>query len=146
MTNYATGFCIVERSRGFEEACTWMQKQLKPETAGGESNCFWSEIKTKALITMLSDGYEIDEISAALGKTRTQIYAKRRLLAREGIVDKPVPPLEIKNLRKGKFILLIEQGETDVRVIADEIGCSNTAVYAYANESGYEIKSGKVLI
>ncbi|KAA8346595.1 hypothetical protein ACNOHF_01630 [Leuconostoc mesenteroides] len=147
MTNYATEFCIVERKRGFDEACTWMQRQLKPETAGrDESDHFWSETKTKALITMLSDGYEIDEISATLGKTRTQIYAKRRLLAREGLVDKPVPPSEIKNLRKEKFILSIEQGETDVRVIADEIGCSNTAVYAYANESGYEIKSGKVLI
>ena len=146
MTNYATGFCIVERSRGFEEACTWMQKQLKPETAGGESNCFWSEIKTKALITMLSDGYGIDEISATLGKTRQQIYAKRRLLARDGILDKPVPPSEIKNLRKGKFILLVEQGENDVRVIADEIGCSGTVVYGYAKEMSCEIKSGRVMI
>lgn len=76
MTNYE--FCIVERKRGFDEACTWMQKQLKPETAvREESDHFWSETKTKALITMLSDGYEIDEISATLGKTRTQIYAKR---------------------------------------------------------------------
>lgn len=147
MTNYATGFCILERSRGFEEACTWMQKQLKPETAGGEeNNCFWSEIKTKALITMLNNGYEINEISATLGKTRQQIYAKRRLLARDGILDKPVPPSEIKNLRKGKFILLVEQGENDVRVIADEIGCSGTAVYGYAKEVGYEIKSGRVMI
>lgn len=147
MTNYATGFCIVERSRGFEEACTWMQKKLKPETAGGEeSDHFWSESQTKSLITMLSDGYGIDEISAKLGKTKLQIYAKRRLLARDGIVDKPVPPSEIKNLRKGKFILLVEQGESDVRVIADEIGCSGTAVYGYAKEMGYEIKSGRVMI
>ena len=64
MTNYATGFCIVERQRGFDEACTWMQKKLKPETAGGESDHFWSEPQTKALITMLSDGCGIDEISA----------------------------------------------------------------------------------
>jgi len=147
MANYATGFCIVERSRGFEEACTWMQKKLKPETAGGEeSDHFWSESQTKALITMLSDGCGINEISATLGKTKLQIYAKRRLLARDGIVDKPVPPSEIKNLRKGKFILLVEQGESDVRVIADEIGCSSTAVYGYAKEMGYEIKSGRVMI
>lgn len=146
MTNYATGFCIVERSRGFEEACTWMQKKLKPEIAGVESDCFWSEVKTKALVTMLNDGYGIDEISATLGKTKTQIYAKRRLLAKDGILDKPVPPSEIKNLRKGKFILLVEQGESNVRVIADEIGCSNTAVYSYAKEMGYEINKGKVIL
>lgn len=43
MTNYATEFCIVERQRGFDEACTWMQKKLKPETAGREeSDRFWS--------------------------------------------------------------------------------------------------------
>ncbi|UUE18568.1 hypothetical protein LQZ13_03835 [Leuconostoc mesenteroides] len=146
MTNYATGFCIVERTKGFDEACSWMQKKLKPEIAGVESDCFWSEIKTKALVTMLNNGYEINEISATLGKTRQQIYAKRRLLARDGILDKPVPPSEIKNLRKGKFILLVEQGESDVRVIADEIGCSGTAVYGYAKEMGYEIKSGRVMI
>lgn len=146
MTNYATEFCIVERTKGFDEACSWMQKKLKPETAGGESDCFWSEIKTKALVTMLSDGYGINEISATLGKTRQQIYAKRRLLARDGILDKPVPPSEIKNLRKGKFILLVEQGESDVRVIADEIDCSNTAVYSYAKEMGYEIHKGKVIL
>lgn len=97
MTNYATEFCIVERQRGFDEACTWMQKKLKPETAGGESDHFWSEIKTQALITMLSDGYGIGEISATLGKTIQQIYAKRRLLASNGVVSKPVPPSEIKN-------------------------------------------------
>ncbi|MBZ1527011.1 hypothetical protein J3325_04320 [Leuconostoc mesenteroides] len=146
MTNYATDFCVEERKRGFDEACKWMQKKLKPETAGGESDHFWSEPQTKALITMLSDGYGIDEISATLGKTRQQIYAKRRLLARDGILDKPVPPSEIKNLRKGKFVLLVEQGESDVRVIADEIGCSGTAVYGYAKEVGYEIKSGRVMI
>lgn len=147
MTNYATEFAIIERKNGFDEACRWMQAKIKPEAAiREESDRFWSEPQTKALITMLSDSYGIDEISAALGKTRTQIYAKRRLLAREGIVDKPVPPSEIKNLRKGKFILLTEQGETDVRVIADEIGCSNTAVYAYAKEMGYEISQGKVII
>ena len=145
MTNYATGFAIIERTKGFDEACRWMQKKIKPETAGGESDRFWSEIKTKALITMLSDGYEIDEISATLGKTRQQIYAKRNSLARDGILDKPVPPSEIKNLRKGKFLSLVEQGESDVRVIADEIGCSNTAVYSYAKETGYEIKSGRVM-
>lgn len=147
MTNYATGFCIVERSRGFEEACTWMQKKLKPETAGEEeSNHFWSESQTKALITMLSDGCGINEISATLGKTKLQIYAKRRMLARDGIIDKPVPPSEIKNLRKGKFILLVEQGESDVQIIADEIGCSGTAVYGYAKEMSYEINKGKVIL
>ncbi|MCM6827593.1 hypothetical protein [Leuconostoc mesenteroides] len=97
MTNYATEFCAVERKQGFDEACTWMQKKLKPETAGGESDHFWSEPQTKALITMLSDGYGIDEISATLGKTIQQIYAKRRLLASNGVVSKPVPPSEIKN-------------------------------------------------
>ncbi|MGG0921952.1 hypothetical protein [Leuconostoc suionicum] len=147
MTNYATGFCIMERTKGFEEACTWMQKKLKPETVGGEeSDHFWSESQTKALITVLSDGYGIDEISATLGKTKLQLYAKRRLLAKDGILDKPVPPSEIKNLRKGKFILLVEQGESDVRVIADEIVCSNTAVYSYAKEMGYEINKGKVIL
>lgn len=147
MTNYATEFCVVERSQGFEEACTWMQKQLKAETAGGEeSDHFWSESQTKALITMLSDGCGINEISATLGKTKLQIYAKRRLLARDGIVDKPVPPSEIKNLRKGKFIELVEQGENNVKLIADKIGCSTTAVYEYVKETGYEIKSGRVII
>lgn len=146
MTNYATEFCIVERQRGFDEACTWMQKKLKPETAGGESDHFWSEIKTQALITMLSDGYGIDEISATLGKTIQQIYAKRRLLASNGVVSKPVPPSEIKKQRKGKFIELVEQGENNVKLIADKIGCSTTAVYEYAKETGYEIKSGRVII
>lgn len=146
MTNYATGFCIVERKRGFDEACTWMQKKLKPETAGGESDRFWSEIKTQALITMLSDGYEIHEISATLGKTIQQIYAKRRLLASNGVVSKPVPPSEIKKQRKSKFIELVEQGENNVKLIADKIGCSTTAVYEYAKETGYEIKSGRVII
>ncbi|WP_273707418.1 hypothetical protein [Leuconostoc mesenteroides] len=146
MTNYATGFCIVERKRGFDEACKWMQKKLKPETAGGESDRFWSEIKTQALITMLSDGYGIDEISATLGKTIQQIYAKRRLLASNGVVSKPVPPSEIKKQRKGQFIELVEQGENNVKLIADKIGCSTTAVYEYAKETGYEIKSGRVII
>lgn len=146
MTNYATGFCIVERQRGFDEACTWMQKKLKPETAGGESDHFWSEIKTQALITMLSDGYGIGEISATLGKMIQQIYAKRRLLASNGVVSKPVPPSEIKKQRKGKFIELVEQGENNVKLIADKIGCSTTAVYEYAKETGYEIKSGRVMI
>lgn len=146
MTNYATEFCIVERSRGFEEVCTWMQKKLKPETAGGESDRFWSEIKTQALITMLSDGYGIDEISATLGKTIQQIYAKRRLLASNGVVSKPVPPSEIKKQRKGQFIELVEQGENNVKLIADKIGCSTTAVYEYVKETGYEIKSGRVII
>ena len=147
MTNYATEFCIVERSRGFEEACTWMQKQVKPETAGREEgDRFWSEIKTQALITMLSDGYGIDEISATLGKTIQQIYAKRRLLASNGVVSKPVPPSEIKKQRKGKFIELVEQGENNVKLIADKIGCSTTAVYEYAKETVYEIKSGRVII
>ncbi|MCT4402530.1 hypothetical protein [Leuconostoc suionicum] len=146
MTNYATGFCIVERQRGFDEACTWMQKKLKPETAGGESDRFWSEPQTKALITMLSDSYGIDEISATLGKTIQQIYAKRRLLASNGVVSKPVPPSEIKKHRKGKFIELVEQGENNVKLIADKIGCSTTAVYEYAKETGYEIKSGRVII
>lgn len=147
MTNYATEFCIVERSRGFEEACTWMQKQVKPETAGREEgDRFWSEIKTQSLITMLSDGYGIDEISATLGKTIPQIYAKRRLLASNGVVSKPVPPSEIKKQRKGKFIELVEQGENNVKLIADKIGCSTTAVYEYAKETGYEIKSGRVII
>lgn len=146
MTNYATGFCIVERTRGFDEACSWMQEKLKPEIAGVESDCFWSEVKTKALVTMLNDGYGIDEISATLGKTKTQIYAKRRLLASNGIVSKPVPPSEIKKQRKGKFIELVEQGENNVKLIADKIGCSTTAVYEYAKETGYEIKSGRVII
>ena len=146
MTNYATEFCRLERSKGFEEACTWMQKKLKPETAGGESDHFWSEPQTKALITMLSDGYGIDEISATLGKTIQQIYAKRRLLASNGVVSKPVPPSEIKKQRKGKFIELVEQGENNVKLIADKIGCSTTAVYEYAKETGYEIKSGRVII
>jgi predicted transcriptional regulator len=147
MTNYATEFCSLERSKGFEEACVWMQKKLKPETAGREeSDRFWSEIKTKALITMLSDGYGIDEISATLGKTIQQIYAKRRLLASNGVVSKPVPPSEIKKQRKGKFIELVEQGENNVKLIADKIGCSTTAVYEYAKETVYEIKSGRVII
>ncbi|MCH3951990.1 hypothetical protein [Leuconostoc mesenteroides] len=147
MTNYATEFCSLERSKGFEEACVWMQKKLKPETAGREeSDRFWSEIKTKALITMLSDGYGIDEISATLGKTIQQIYAKRRLLASNGVVSKPVPPSEIKKQRKGKFIELVEQGENNVKLIADKIGCSTTAIYEYAKETGYEIKSGRVII
>ena len=147
MTNYATEFCIVERQRGFDEACTWMQKKLKPETAGGEeTDHFWSESQTKALITMLSDGYGIDEISAKLGKTKLQIYAKRRLLASNGVVSKPVPPSEIKKQRKGQFIELVEQGENNVKLIADKIGCSTTAVYEYAKETGYEIKSGRVII
>lgn len=146
MTNYATEFCAEERKRGFDEACKWMQKKLKPETAGGESDRFWSEIKTQALITMLSDGYGIDEISATLGKTIQQIYAKRRLLASNGVVSKPVPPSEIKKQRKGKFIELVEQGENNVKLIADKIGCSTTAVYEYAKETGYEIKSGRVII
>lgn len=147
MANYAIGFCIVERTKGFDEACSWIQRKIKPEIVGpGNYSSVWSEIKTKALVSMLKNGYGIDEISATLGKTRQQIYAKRRLLARDGILDKPVPPSEIKNLRKGKFILLVEQGESDVRVIADEIGCSNTAVYSYAKETGYEIKSGRVMI
>ena len=147
MTNYATGFCIVERIKGFEEACTWMQKQVKPETAGRQkSDRFWSEIKTQALITMLSDGYGIDEISAKLGKTKLQIYAKRRLLASNGVVSKPVPPSEIKKQRTGQFIELVEQGENNVKLIADKIGCSTTAVYEYAKETGYEIKSGRVII
>ncbi len=146
MTNYATEFCAVERKQGFDEACTWMQKKLKPETAGGESDRFWSEIKTQALITMLSDGYGIDEISAKLGKTKLQIYAKRRLLASNGVVSKPVPPSEIKKQRKGQFIELVEQGENNVKLIADKIGCSTTAVYEYAKETGYEIKSGRVII
>ena len=146
MTNYATEFCVEERKRGFDEACKWMQKQLKPETAGGESDHFWSEPQTKALITMLSAGYGIDEISATLGKTIQQIYAKRRLLASNGVVSKPVPPSEIKKQRKGKFIELVEQGENNVKLIADKIGCSTTAVYEYAKETGYEIKSGRVMI
>lgn len=146
MTNYATDFCVEERKRGFDEACKWMQKKLKPETAGGESDRFWSEPQTKALITMLSDGYGIDEISATLGKTIQQIYAKRRLLASNGVVSKPVPPSEIKKQRKGKFIELVEQGENNVKLIADKIGCSTTAVYEYAKETGYEIKSGRVII
>lgn len=147
MTNYATEFCSLERSKGFEEACVWMQKKLKPETAGREeSDRFWSEIKTKALITMLSDGYGIDEISATLGKTIQQIYAKRRLLASNGVVSKPVPPSELKKQRKGKFIELVEQGENNVKLIADKIGCSTTAIYEYAKETGYEIKSGRVII
>ncbi|WP_273709111.1 hypothetical protein [Leuconostoc mesenteroides] len=147
MTNYATEFCSLERSKGFEEACVWMQKKLKPETAGREeSDRFWSEIKTKALITMLSDGYGIDEISATLGKTIQQIYAKRRLLANNGVVSKPVPPSEIKKQRKGKFIELVEQGENNVKLIADKIGSSTTAIYEYAKETGYEIKSGRVII
>lgn len=146
MTNYATEFCVEERKRGFDEACKWMQKQLKPETAGGESDHFWSEPQTKALITMLSDGYGIDEISATLGKTIQQIYAKRRLLASNGVVSKPVPPSEIKKQRKGQFIELVEQGENNVKLIADKIGCSTTAVYEYAKETGYEIKSGRVII
>ncbi|MBZ1505982.1 hypothetical protein [Leuconostoc mesenteroides] len=146
MTNYATEFCAVERKQGFDEACTWMQKQVKPETAGGESDLFWSEIKTQALITMLSDGYGIDEISAKLGKTKLQIYAKRRWLASNGVVSKPVPPSEIKKQRKGQFIELVEQGENNVKLIADKIGCSTTAVYKYAKETGYEIKSGRVII
>ncbi|MBZ1522433.1 hypothetical protein [Leuconostoc mesenteroides] len=146
MTNYATDFCVEERKRGFDEACKWMQKKLKPETAGGESDHFWSEPQTKALITMLSDGYGIDEISATLGKTIQQIYAKRRLLASNGVVSKPVPPSEIKKQRKGKFIELVEQGENNVKLIADKIGCSTTAVYEYAKETGYEIKSGRVII
>ncbi|WP_273950112.1 hypothetical protein [Leuconostoc mesenteroides] len=147
MTNYATEFCSLERSKGFEEACVWMQKQLKAETAGGEeSDHFWSESQTKALITMLSDGCGIDEISAKLGKTKLQIYAKRRLLASNGVVSKPVPPSEIKKQRKGKFIELVEQGENNVKLIADKIGCSTTAVYEYAKETGYEIKSGRVII
>jgi len=146
MTNYATEFCAEERKRGFDEACKWMQKKLKPETAGGESDRFWSEIKTQALITMLSDGYGIDEISATLGKTIQQIYAKRRLLASNGVVSKPVPPSEIKKQRKGQFIELVEQGENNVKLIADKIGCSTTAVYEYAKETGYEIKSGRVII
>lgn len=146
MTNYATDFCVEERKRGFDEACKWMQKKLKPETAGGESDRFWSEIKTQALITMLSDGYGIDEISAKLGKTKLQIYAKRRLLASNGVVSKPVPPSEIKKQRKCQFIELVEQGENNVKLIADKIGCSTTAVYEYAKEAGYEIKSGRVII
>lgn len=147
MTNYATEFCIVERTKGFDEACSWMQKKLKPETAGREeSDRFWSEIKTQALITMLSDGYGIDEISATLGKTIQQIYAKRRWLASNGVVSKPVPPSEIKKQRKGQFIELVEQGENNVKLIADKIGCSTTAVYKYAKETGYEIKSGRVII
>ncbi|MBA5972528.1 hypothetical protein H2O60_05110 [Leuconostoc mesenteroides] len=147
MTNYATEFCRLERSKGFEEACVWMQKQVKPETAGREgSDRFWSDIKTQALITMLSDGYGIDEISATLGKTIQQIYAKRRLLASNGVVSKPVPPSEIKKQRKGQFIELVEKGENNVKLIADKIGCSTTAVYEYAKETGYEIKSGRVMI
>ncbi len=48
MTNYATEFCIVEREQGFEEACTWMQKQLKPETVGrDESDHFGVKQKLK---------------------------------------------------------------------------------------------------
>lgn len=147
MTNYATEFCVVERQRGFDEACTWMQKQVKPETAGGEeSDRFWSENKTQALITMLSDGYGIDEISAKLGKTKLQIYAKRRVLASNGVVSKPVPPSEIKKQRNGQFIALVEQGENNVQLIADKIGCSTTAVYGYAKATGYEIKSGRVIV
>ena len=146
MTNYATEFCVVERQRGFDEACTWMQKQVKPETAERESYRFWSENKTQALITMLSDGYGLDEISAKLDKTIPQIYAKRRVLSSNGVVSKPVPPSEIKKQRKGQFIELVEQGENNVKLIADKIGCSTTAVYEYAKETGYEIKSGRVII
>jgi len=147
MTNYATEFAIIERKKGFDEACRWMQAKIKPEAAiREESDHFWSEPQTKALITMLSDGYGIDEISATLGKTIQQIYAKRRLLASNGVVSKPVPPSEIKKQRKGKFIELVEQGENNVKLIADKIGCSTTAVYEYAKETGYEIKSGRVII
>lgn len=139
--------CDYREKKGFDEACRWMQANIKPEAAiREESDRFWSEIKAQALITMLSDGYEIDEISAKLGKTKLQIYAKRRLLASNGVVSKPVPPSEIKKQRKSKFIELVEQGENNVKLIADKIGCSTTAVYEYAKETGYEIKSGRVII
>ncbi len=146
MTNYATEFCVEERKRGFDAACKWMQEKIKPETAERESYRFWSENKTQALITMLSDGYGFDEISAKLDKTIPQIYAKRRVLASNGVVSKPVPPSEIKKQRNGQFIALVEQGENNVQLIADKIGCSTTAVYGYAKATGYEIKSGRVII
>mgnify|MGYP003362079716 CR=1 FL=1 len=87
MTNYATEFCSLERSKGFEEACVWMQKKIKPEV-GAYNNGNWSKDELKALVSMLNNNYKISEISSTLNKTPTQIYAKRRRLNEKGALER----------------------------------------------------------
>lgn len=146
MTNYATGFCIVERTKGFAEACSWMQKKIQPEIVGpGNCSGVWSKRETEVVTSMLKNGYGIHEISATLGKTKTQIYAKKRKLTEDGVLEKETPPSEIKNLRMAKFIQLVDEGEIDIWTIANKIGCNCSNLYLYAKEIGYEIKDRKVV-